>query len=59
MYYGREGYVDCTRKIVSTTRKISEGLRKIKGIKIVGSPDVSVVAIGNVSCQVLIYFFFC
>lgn len=47
MYYGKEGYVDCTRKIIATTRYITEQLKTIDAIKIVGSPDVSVVAIGN------------
>ena len=47
MYYGRNGYVDCTRKIVSTTRKIVAGLKKVKGVRILGDPEVSVVAISE------------
>ena len=47
MYYGRQGYVDCTRKIISTTRKIVKGLEGIEGINIIGDPQVSVVAIGE------------
>merc|ERR1711872_106280 len=33
-----------SKEIISTTRKITEALRNIPGIQIVGSPDVSVVA---------------
>ncbi|KAH6945798.1 hypothetical protein HPB50_009984 [Hyalomma asiaticum] len=47
LYYGREGYVEATRKIITTTRKIVEELRSVPGIKVLGSPDVSVVAVGS------------
>lgn len=47
MYYGTDGYVECTRKIIDTTRHITSELRKVKGIKIVGEPEVSVVALGS------------
>jgi len=47
VHYGFNGYVESTRKIVKTTRLIEERLRKIKGIFIFGSADVSVVAIGS------------
>ena len=47
MYYGMDGYVDCTRKIINTTRSMTKELRKIKGIKIMGEPDVSVIALGK------------
>ncbi|PAV63623.1 hypothetical protein WR25_20874 [Diploscapter pachys] len=42
--FGRQEYVDRCRKIVSTARKIADGIQKIDGIKLHGSPDVSVVA---------------
>ena len=47
MYYGRDGYVQCTKKIIDTTRKIVKGLERIEGINILGDPQVSVVAIGE------------
>jgi len=47
MYYGREGYVESTRKIVTTTRFIEAQLRKVGGIHVLGSADVSVVAVGS------------
>jgi len=43
-YHGREGYVEATREIVTTTRKITEGVRATPGLKIVGVPEVCVVA---------------
>jgi len=46
VYHGRSGYVDSTRKIVNTTRYITNELSKIKGIKVMGKPQVSVVAFG-------------
>ncbi|XP_071479560.1 sphingosine-1-phosphate lyase 1-like [Diadema antillarum] len=47
MFMGEDGYVENTRKIVSTAKKIEEGLRKIPGIFVYGKPDVSVVAVGS------------
>lgn len=47
LYYSRQGYVAATRKIVSTTRYIADELRQVPGIRLLGSPDVSVVAVGS------------
>ncbi|XP_059086019.1 sphingosine-1-phosphate lyase-like [Tigriopus californicus] len=47
MYHGMDGYVECTKKVITTTRYIAEEIRKIKGIKVMGVPEVSVVAIGS------------
>nr|KAG5692678.1 hypothetical protein BaRGS_028478 [Batillaria attramentaria] len=47
MYFGEKGYVDSTRSIISTTRYIEDGLRKLDGIFIFGKPDVSVIGIGS------------
>merc|ERR1719402_1662946 len=44
LFFGREGYISTTKEIITTTRKITEALRNIPGIQIVGSPDVCVVA---------------
>ncbi len=54
MYYGRSGYVDCTRKIVEVTRKIAKGLENIEGLKIIGVPEVSVVAIGEITSSLFL-----
>ncbi|KAB7505426.1 Sphingosine-1-phosphate lyase [Armadillidium nasatum] len=45
IYYGREGYIDTTREILRTAKKLDEGCRKIPGIQVMGQPEVSVVAI--------------
>jgi len=47
MAMGEEGYVNATRKVITTTRYIIEGLKPIKGISILGEPIVSVVALGS------------
>ncbi|XP_031434819.1 sphingosine-1-phosphate lyase 1 isoform X2 [Clupea harengus] len=47
MYMGEKGYVDATRKVITTTRTIDEELRQIDGIFVFGKPEVSVVAIGS------------
>ncbi|PWA26054.1 hypothetical protein CCH79_00001341, partial [Gambusia affinis] len=47
MYMGESGYVDATKKIISTARKIRNEIRKIKGVFVFGNPEVSVVAIGS------------
>ena len=47
MYMGEDGYVNATKKIVSTARKIQEGVKKIPGIYILGAPKLSVIAIGS------------
>ena len=47
IYYGREGYVSKVKDIVSTTRYIEKELRRVKGINIVGDPQVCIIAIGE------------
>ncbi|MED6263836.1 Sphingosine-1-phosphate lyase 1 [Characodon lateralis] len=47
MYMGESGYVDATRKIISTARKIRNEIKNIKGVFVFGNPEVSVVAIGS------------
>ncbi|UJR36609.1 hypothetical protein I4U23_029329 [Adineta vaga] len=47
MYYGREGYVRETRKIIQVARDIATGWSKIHGLHLLHHPDVSVVAIGS------------
>ncbi|XP_044879907.1 sphingosine-1-phosphate lyase 1 isoform X2 [Mauremys mutica] len=47
MYMGEDGYVEATKKIISTARFIESGLRKIDNIQIFGKPEVSVISIGS------------
>ncbi|KAL5964194.1 Sphingosine-1-phosphate lyase 1, partial [Taenia solium] len=44
MYFGREGYVKSTRRIVTTARTIARGVVSIPGLRVLGEPQVSVVA---------------
>ncbi|XP_062257672.1 sphingosine-1-phosphate lyase 1 isoform X2 [Platichthys flesus] len=47
MHMGEDGYLDATKKIISTARKITAGICKIDGVFVFGNPEVSVVAIGS------------
>ncbi|XP_034407318.1 sphingosine-1-phosphate lyase 1 isoform X1 [Cyclopterus lumpus] len=47
MHMGEDGYIDATKKIVSTARKIQKAICKINGVFVFGEPKVSVVAIGS------------
>jgi len=42
--FGVAGYVETTRQIVGACRKISEGVRQMEGVKLIGKPEVCVVA---------------
>lgn len=47
MYFGEDGYIEATRKIISTAQKIESGLRNIPGLYVMGKPELSVVAVGS------------
>jgi len=47
MYYGRDGYVQSTRRIIETTKYIERQCRGIPGLRIQGASDVSVVAFAS------------
>jgi len=47
MYFGLEGYVDATKKIVETTKYMEKRLRTMDGLFVFGTPATSVVAIGS------------
>uniref|UniRef100_A0A8D0LB81 Sphingosine-1-phosphate lyase 1 n=1 Tax=Sphenodon punctatus TaxID=8508 RepID=A0A8D0LB81_SPHPU len=47
MYMGEDGYVEATKKIITTARFIESELRKIKNIFIFGKPEVSVISFGS------------
>jgi len=42
--FGEKGYVETTRQIVSAAKKIGKGVEEIEGLRLVGRPDVCVVA---------------
>ncbi|KAM7538691.1 hypothetical protein Aperf_G00000052387 [Anoplocephala perfoliata] len=44
MYFGREGYVESTKRIVSTARSIAKGVASTPGLRVLGVPQLSVVA---------------
>ncbi|KAM8859249.1 sphingosine-1-phosphate lyase 1 isoform 2-T2 [Spinachia spinachia] len=47
MHMGEDGYVNATKKIISTARKIQKEVNQIKGVFVFGKPEVSVVAVGS------------
>ncbi|XP_043111563.1 sphingosine-1-phosphate lyase 1 [Puntigrus tetrazona] len=47
MHMGEKGYVDATKKVIGTARKIKAGIRQIDGVFVFGDPEVSVVALGS------------
>ncbi len=47
MYMGEEGYVNATRKIVSTTQRVVAAVKNIPGLYVLGSPKLSVIAFGS------------
>lgn len=47
VHFGEEGYVDSTKRIISTTRYIASNLKTVKGIFVYGEPQVSVVGLGS------------
>nr|XP_056706485.1 sphingosine-1-phosphate lyase 1 [Euleptes europaea] len=47
MHLGEDGYVEATRKIISTARFIESELQKIGHIFVFGKPEVSVIALGS------------
>mmetsp|Transcript_41704 Transcript_41704/g.116225 ORF Transcript_41704/g.116225 Transcript_41704/m.116225 type:complete len:552 (-) Transcript_41704:450-2105(-) len=42
--FGEKGYIETTKQIVGATKRIAEGIKKIEGLRLVGRPDVCVVA---------------
>lgn len=46
-YLGEEGYTRIADVVMQTTKKIQEGIQRIDGLKIVGKPVMSVMAIAS------------
>lgn len=47
LHFGRNGYVEATRKILETTTYIREQLKDCEGLFIYGEPLLSVIAFGS------------
>ena len=46
-YLGEEGYLDISDTVMKTTAKLRDGIDAIKGVKILGNPAMSILAIGS------------
>jgi len=55
MYHGRSGYVECTKKIITVTEIITGGLKEIPGLRIVGCPQVSIVAFTSEEFDIFVF----
>eukprot|EP01134_Creolimax_fragrantissima_P007021 CFRG7021T1 len=47
MHFGQEGYVECTKKILNARIKVQKKVESIAGLKVVGEPGATVLAIGS------------
>ncbi|AKU97683.1 Sphingosine-1-phosphate lyase [Labilithrix luteola] len=45
-YLGAEGYLDLTRRAMDATKRMADGVREIPGLRILGNPVMSLLAIG-------------
>lgn len=52
---GMEGYLDLTRQVMETTRKLQAGIRAIDELDILSNPEMSVFAYGAASAKLNIY----
>lgn len=43
-YFGKEGYINLAKQQLDTTRKFVEGINKIEGLYVMGSPDSSLLS---------------
>jgi sphinganine-1-phosphate aldolase len=46
-YLGEEGYLDLAKRALNATRAIADGVRQIPGVRILGEPVMSILAIGE------------
>ena len=47
MHMGKSGYLKACKEIMGCARQIADGVRGMDGVKLMGSPDASVVCIGS------------
>ncbi|XP_010549296.1 PREDICTED: sphingosine-1-phosphate lyase [Tarenaya hassleriana] len=52
MSLGQEGYLENTRKIMETSKRVEEGVRGIPELFVVGKPDMTIVAIGSTKLDI-------
>lgn len=45
--FGQDGYVESTKEILQTTQYMAREISNVKGLKIIGVPEVSVIAFGS------------
>jgi glutamate/tyrosine decarboxylase-like PLP-dependent enzyme len=55
MGLGMDGYIDRSRTVMETTRKLKDGIGAIAGLDIIGNPEASIFSYGSVDSNVDIY----
>lgn len=51
-YIGKEGYLEITRNVLETTKKLLEGIRSIPELYVLGNPPAGIFAFGSDSLNV-------
>ncbi|MFJ2956220.1 pyridoxal phosphate-dependent decarboxylase family protein [Streptomyces sp. NPDC087270] len=51
-HVGTEGYVDLARRVHAATRRLADGVRRIEGLRVLGEPDASLVAVASTEAAV-------
>ena len=51
-HLGESGYLEITRTVMETTRKVQEGIKRIPGLKVLSDPEMSVFALASDSLDV-------
>ena len=54
-YMGEDGYMEMARSAMDTTRRYLEGVRSIPGLRVLGPPDATLVAIASDDPELDIY----
>ena len=49
---GRQGYLDIAREVMTATRRIQEGVAAMEGLRILGEPVMSVMALGGTGLDI-------
>ena len=49
---GTDGYTDLSRRVHLATRQLRDGIREIEGLRILGSPDASLLAVASTDPRV-------
>jgi sphinganine-1-phosphate aldolase len=52
MSIGENGYMKIVSKLMDTSKRIEAGIKKIKGLYVLGKPDMTVIAFGSTEVDI-------